>query len=154
MDFSNCQRVVELFSNAYVENINLDLSNCESIDRIFSCSDAGGKTCENVTLKVSERCKNFNQAFYYCSRLTEVRFVHGSVIAAAIQFQQSTKLSHASIESIINALSDTTSGLTVTLSLAAVNSAFETSEGAADGSASEEWAALAATKSNWTISLV
>ena len=63
------------------------------------------------------------------------------------------RLDKASLTSIINALSTTTSGLTVTIKLSAVNTAFETSEGAADGSASDEWLALAATKSNWTISL-
>jgi len=63
-------------------------------------------------------------------------------------------LNKASLTSIVNALSSTTTGLTVTLRLSAVNSAFETAEGLADGSTSEEWLALAATKSNWTISLI
>jgi hypothetical protein len=56
----------------------------------------------------------------------------------------SPKLSKASIESIINALSSTTSGLTVTISKTAKEAAFT----------SAEWSALIATKSNWTISLV
>lgn len=64
------------------------------------------------------------------------------------------KLSKPSITSIINCLSTTTSGLTVTLSKTAVNNAFETSEGVADGSTSQEWLNLVATKTNWTISLV
>ena len=68
--------------------------------------------------------------------------------------QWSTELSKESIISIINALSDTTTALTVTLSKTAVNNAFETAKGNADGSTSEEWAALIATKQNWTISLV
>jgi len=63
-------------------------------------------------------------------------------------------LSKASLISVINALSSTTTGLAVTLRLSAVNVAFETSEGANDGSISEEWLALAATKSNWTINLI
>lgn len=63
-------------------------------------------------------------------------------------------LSKESILSVFNALSSTATGLTLTLNLAAVNTAFETSEGAADGSTSEEWATLIATKPNWTISLV
>jgi hypothetical protein len=56
----------------------------------------------------------------------------------------SPKLSKASIESIINALSSTTSGLTVTISKTAKEAVFTT----------EEWATLIATKPNWTISLV
>jgi hypothetical protein len=62
--------------------------------------------------------------------------------------QWSTKLSKASITSIINALSTTTSGLTVTLSKTAVNNAFN------GGSTGDEWLNLVATKNNWTISLV
>lgn len=82
-------------------------------------------------------------AFNQCKKLEEVRF-YGTIGSNGIDFQHSTKLSRASIESIINALSSTTSGLTVTFSKTAVNNAFTTAE----------WNALAATKSNWTISLV
>lgn len=63
-------------------------------------------------------------------------------------------LSKASLVSIVNALSSTTTGLTVTLRLDAVNTAFETTAGAADGSTSDEWTALIATKPNWTINLI
>lgn len=143
-DFSDCQRTAMTFSNAYVKNVTLDLGNCDSVDRMFNCADAGGRTCENVTLKVSSKCKNYNQAFHYCSGLTEIRFTDGSEIAANISFQQSTKLTNASITSIINALSKNTSGLTVTLSKTAVNNAFS----------DDEWNALVSTKQNWTISLV
>lgn len=63
-------------------------------------------------------------------------------------------LSKESITSVVNALSSTTTNLTVTISLTAVNNAFATAEGLADGSTSQEWLDLAATKSNWTISLI
>ena len=62
-------------------------------------------------------------------------------------------LDKESLTSIVNALSTTTSGLTVTLSLNAVNKAFETSDGANDGSTSAEWLALVATRENWNIAL-
>ena len=62
-------------------------------------------------------------------------------------------LDKANTTSIINALSDTASGQTLTLNLAAVNTAFETSSGAKDGSTSTKFAALIATKTNWTIVL-
>jgi hypothetical protein len=154
-DFSNCQRVTQTFANAYVTNVTLDLSNCDKLDRLFVCSDAGGKTCENVTLKVSEKCRNYMQAFYYCSGLTELRFMEGSVIAANIEFAQSKNLTRASIESIVNALSTTTSGLTATFSKVAVDKAFETSEGANDGSTTGEWLPYTATaRPNWNFSLV
>jgi hypothetical protein len=85
--------------------------------------------------------------------LKEVRF-NGTIGQNGLNFQWSTKLSKASIESVITALSPNTSGLSVTLSKTAVNAAFETSVGAKDGSASAEWATLIATKQNWTINLV
>ena len=75
-------------------------------------------------------------------------------IGKEIDIQHSHKLTKASITSIINALSSTTSGLSVTLSKTAVNTAFETSTGANNGSISTEWSALVATKTNWTINLV
>lgn len=62
-------------------------------------------------------------------------------------------LTKESIISVVNALYSGATGKTLTLNLAAVNAAFETSAGANDGSTSTEWLALVATKSNWTISL-
>lgn len=74
-------------------------------------------------------------------------------VADSINFKDSP-LSKDSILSVFNSLSDTITGKTLTLKLSAVNTAFETSAGAADGSTSEEWNTLISTKSNWTISLV
>ena len=74
--------------------------------------------------------------------------IGGTIGQNGFNVQWSTKLSKASITSIINALSTTTSGLTVTLSKTAVNNAFN------GGSTGDEWLNLVATKNNWTISLV
>ena len=92
-------------------------------------------------------------AFSSCGALEEVRF-NGTIGTSTLNLQWSTKLSKASIENIVSCLSTTTNGLTVTLSKTSVNKAFETSEGANDGTTSAEWLALVATRSNWTISLV
>ena len=92
-------------------------------------------------------------SFVNCYELENLT-IEGIIGQNDFNVQWSTKLSKESIISIINALSVTTSGLTVTLSKTAVNNAFETAKGNADGSTSEEWAALIATKQNWTISLV
>lgn len=59
----------------------------------------------------------------------------------------SKNLSRESLVSIINALSTTESGKTITLSKTAVNNAF------VGGSTGDEWLNLIATKSNWAISL-
>ena len=84
----------------------------------------------------------WGSSFVNCVALENVDFE--GVIGAAIDFKDCVKLSKASITSIINALSATTSGLTVTLSKAAKEATFTT----------DEWSALIATKPNWTISLV
>lgn len=63
------------------------------------------------------------------------------------------KLTKASHESIMTALSTTATGKTVTLPKAAVNKAFETSEGANDGSTSTEWKAWVNSRPNWTVTL-
>ena len=90
--------------------------------------------------------------FTGCSKLENI--TAEGVLPQSIDIHWSTKLSRNSIESLIGVLSDTVSGKTATFSTVAVNKAFETSEGANDGSASAEWTALVNTKTNWTISLV
>ena len=97
-------------------------------------------------------CNQFNSTFAYCIELKELRVVENT-IHANITFKDSTKLSKTTIESVINGLSNETNELTLTLSLQAVNKAFETSEGANDGSTSAEWTTLVNTKQNWTINL-
>lgn len=96
----------------------------------------------------------FTQNTFNGSDNLESLTIEGVLATNGLNLHWSTKLSHDSIVSIINALSTTTSGLTVTLSKTAVNTAFETSVGAGDGSTSSEWLNLIATRNNWTISLV
>lgn len=89
--------------------------------------------------------------FQNAPNLREMRF-KGS-INTVMNMTRNTKLSKNSILSLIPCLSDEITGKTLTLSKTAVDTAFETSEGAADGSTSTEWLELIATKPNWTISL-
>lgn len=89
--------------------------------------------------------------FASASSLTELT-IEGC-IGKSLNLQWSKLLTRDSIMSVINALSSTTSGLTLTLSQTAVSNAFETSAGVADGVTSAEWLALTATKSNWNIAL-
>lgn len=86
---------------------------------------------------------SFVNTFKDCSELEELP-VSGTLKTNGFDVHWSTKLNKTSITSIINALSSTTSGLTVTISKAAKEAAFT----------DEEWAVLEATKPNWTISLV
>ena len=92
-------------------------------------------------------CLRFNNlstsGFISCTSLENI-VLDGTISTSGVDVHWSTKLSRDSITGFVNALSDSTSGLTITLSLTAVNNAFT----------AEEWNALAATKPNWTISLV
>lgn len=151
-DFSGSKRFNYTFQNARIKNLYVDCSSATSMCNTFNADNGG--YIENLTLKVTETTTSFSGAFSYQKYMKNITFTEDSVIAASIGFNQSTKLTKASITSIINALSITATSKSVTFSKEAVNKAFETSEGAKDGSTSAEWLALIATKDNWTISLV
>lgn len=126
-----------------------DLSSAASSNGTFAVCN----NLQSIAEIVSNENLTWNNDFQYDSNLETVIF-SGVIAKSGLNFQWSTKLSKASITSIINCLSTTTSGLTVTLSKDAVNKAFETSEGANDGRTSTEWTSLIGTRSNWTISLL
>jgi hypothetical protein len=109
------------------------------------------ETIEEIELPYS--AGSASNAFTNCIALKNVTFVGPKAVTGSISFQSCTLLTKESITSIVNILSATASGKTLTLSKVAVDKAFETSEGANDGSTSTEWATLVATKTNWTISL-
>lgn len=148
LDFSKCVNMNDAF--AYLTHpIKLpviDMSSATSCSATFSDS----KNTE-LSLITSEKTVFHNITFSGCTAL--VNLIISGVIACAFNVQYSTKLSRESIESIINALSTTTTGLTATFSKTAVNKAFATTTGGSNGSTSAEWLALVATRSNWTIAL-
>lgn len=152
-NFSELRSARNLFDSSNITNVSVDLSNCEVANYAFASQWGWG--VDKLTLKVTEKMTQCNGMFEYNQRITEITLTGGSVIACnGWNVKWATRLSHDSITSIINALSTTTSGLTVTVSKTAVNKAFETSEGADDGSTSEEWLNLIASRSNWTINLI
>ena len=123
-------------------------------------------SCKNLhTIPLLEVNRNvaFTSTFGACSALTEIRFA--GEIGKDISLLSSTKLTKDSICSTIEHLASPETeitGKTLTLSIKAVNKAFETSEGANDGSTSAEWIELAGEKDNeekpgirpnWTITL-
>lgn len=95
----------------------------------------------------------FNSAFTNCSALQNVTF-QGILGQNGLDLHWSAALSYDSLCSVLHCLSSSASGKSVTLSLAAVNAAFETTPGAKDGARSDAWAQLAAAKPNWNINLV
>lgn len=90
-----------------------------------------------------------------CPELVTVN-IEGTIGQTGINLQESKKLSRASIESIIRALSDEASGQSITFSKAAVDEAFAWYIGGnkVEGSVSGAWTGLKDSKSNWAITLV
>lgn len=132
--FTTCTNLEE------IEDVGLQAM--ASYDTTFSwCSKL--KTISKV--RVDENTKFYNPF----ANLFELQhlIVEGVIGQNNFDVRASTKLSKASISSIINALSTTTSGLSVTLSKTAVETAFGSTE-------SEEWILLINTRANWTINLV
>lgn len=141
LDFSNVTSALYCFGNSKITALpELDCRKLSSLSAMFNNNHAL-KSIEKIILKDDGRQK-FDDISFNCNALEEIRFE--GVIGTTIIFQYCPMLSKASIENIINCLSTTTSGLTVTLSAEAVNNAFTDTE----------WTALENTKSNWTISLV
>ena len=123
LDFSSATRMMGLFYS----HGNVITNSVEEIDEFVS----------------SEITTYDNSTFQHATLLREIRFT-GVIANGVINFQWNTKLSKASIESIINALSPSSSGLTCTLSATAIDNNFT----------NDECVELFSTKLNWTISLV
>ena len=105
--------------------------------------------------------KKDNNPFNACYALQEFD-VSGTIDFDGVNFSASKELNKSCTKNLINALSTTTEGLTISFSKIAVKKAFETSAGANDGDESAEWIALAGDpnadidgiRPNWTISLL
>jgi hypothetical protein len=147
LDFSLCNALYQCFAYANVSRVGvISLASIYTTTNYFLNQAFANSSIETIEEIISKADAIYNDnTFTGCSKLVNVKF--SGIIGSAINFKWSTKLSKASITSIINALSPDTSGLTVTLSQTAVTSAF-------GSTTSDEWLNLVATKSNWTISLV
>lgn len=132
----NCSHVHEYGNNL---TNTFDSSLVETIDKLIVTETLG-----------------YTNTFNKCANLKNIVFE--GVIGQNINFQWSTLLTRASIESVVNHLSDTASGKTLTLSLTAIKTAFGADphdwdgDGIKDGwIGSSEWIDLISTKPNWNI---
>ena len=142
LDLSQCVGdVSEPFSNctSLTHVPTIDLSSASKLTHGFSYSTA----LVSIEKLIVHEGLTYGYPVQGCTALVDL-IVEGVIGQNGFSVQQSPKLSKTSIESIINALSTTTSGLSITLSKTAINAAFT----------DEEWATLANTRSNWTINLV
>lgn len=152
LDFSKATTLIEGFIYSATTGLGeIDLRNATSLSWAFGRATYL-KSIKLLRLK-NDGSQTVASMLAYCNALEDIT-IEGVIGQNGFTVQQSTKLSKSSWISIINALSTTTSGLSITGSLTSVKKAFETSEGANDGNTSAEWKALTDTKKNWTISLV
>lgn len=154
LDFSKCVDMIGAFFNTDVTRLKkIDMRSCKSDYNGAASVFWGCSSLKEISEFYSSVNTIFSGTFDGCTALETINFcseiaVNGLILGA------STKLSKESIESIINALSVDTSGLTITLSRAAVNKAFETSEGSNNGENSNEWIDnMVSAKYNWNIVL-
>lgn len=141
IDFSKNTNFMATFTEANIKSLGIiDTTNASTLNSTFYYCKA--ESIDEFILK-SDGSQTFSNAFYAAIPLVEIK-ITGVIGQNGVNFQWSKSLSKASITSIVNALSSTTSGLTITLSKTAVDNAFTT----------EEWDALINTKTNWTISLI
>ena len=144
-------------SSNVTEVTGINAKNCKSMKHLFWwCSGL-----KKVEFTGYGRVTDWTKAFYRCLALEHIRFFteydesgkRTESIRASIDFGDCSKLTFNSIASIFGALSDDVSNCTVTLSLAAVDKAFERVEGANDGSTTYGWLNVSTKKTNWKVVL-
>ena len=155
IDFSNASELIKTFANANISKVEMNVvpQNLTYMGDTFLQNNMSTATIATIKIGVNEQT-TYSTNCFRAGFISNVSFITGSIVGNSITFFYCKKLTKESITNIINVLSTNTTAKTLTLSVVAVNTAFETSTGAADGSTSTEWTTLIATKSNWTISLV
>ena len=153
LDFSKLSGAEMLFANAKIAKLKVvDFRNiyCEG----YNLYRAFPQSLEYIDefYPPAKQTMDLEDLFKYNNKITHVKFC--SEINKSGMALTNAAFDKESLDSIMYWLSTTTEGLSVTLPLAAVNKAYETSEGANDGSTSEEWTNKVAEKSNWTINLI
>ena len=155
LNTSQCTTLQHMFYfSAYLTSVpEIDTSgttlDSSSLTNAFSsCKKL--KTIRKLILK-ADGSQKFSSTFARCEELENI-VVEGTIGQNGFNVSACTKLSGASIVSIIEALSTTTSGLSVTLSQTAVNNMTFPITG--NKGTYNSWTELEQSRTNWTISLV
>lgn len=146
-DFSQCTLFQYAFYSSGLTRIGvIDTRSCSSFQQ-FAASNGTLHTIEKLILK-EDGSQTFSNASWFLPVKLKNITIEGK-FGDTINFGACTQLTKQSIINIINALSDTATGKSLTLlkSLIAHTDRF----GSVD---SEEWQSLVASKPNWTISLI
>jgi hypothetical protein len=130
-------QVTYMFYYSSITNVAVDIEITDVANNMFSQCP----TLHTVKKLIVRENVRYSNTFYNCNVLANITFE--GVIGQSIDFQYSP-LTKASITNVIEHLSSTASGQTCTFKKTAKEAAFT----------ADEWSALIATKTNWTISLV
>ena len=155
IDVTEATECIAMFADAMIKEVNLVFGEkVTSLNTAFTKGNRGNAEGMKITLLVPNPNCDWTNAFSY-HKVKELNLLDGTVIGTnGFNVRWATGLPRTSIASIIRSLSSTTTGLSITLSLAAVNKAYERSEGANDGSSAAEWSLALAAAPNWTINLI
>ena len=152
MDFSNNTSLTNFAHSSGLVSIGVfNVVRVKTLSyTFFQCRNL--VTIEKLIVNASN---TYQKTFEDCRNL-ETLIVEGTIGQNGLDLQWSTKLSRASIDSILYALDVNATGLSITLSKAAVDKAYETTEGANDGANSDYWIGYTtdSVKKNWTFALV
>ena len=152
LDTGDCTDLTSVFLGTNMVGIpTIDLRSATSSVNVFR----NAMYIRRIEKLIVTESNVFTGSFQANNALEELRF-EGN-IANDIDLHWSTKLSHASIESVLSAAyyrEDLTKTPTVTLSKAAVDKAYETSVGANDGSVGANWVYGWEANANFNISLL
>lgn len=157
LDMSQCTDAYNMFTSSKITNVGVfDLKNGAAFRMLFE-NMSNLESIEKIIF-YPEVTYDTEWAISRCQKLKEVRFEGEFCKMKQTVFdlsRQNHSLSKASIESLIDVLSLSSTGLTVQILRSVIDREFATAEGANDGSTSDEWNSLVATKQpSWTISLV
>lgn len=116
-DFSNIINASQMFTDSNINYITADFSKATTLNTAFAENWGAKRT--HLTLTVSEKCTNYTNTFNNATKLSNLFFTEGSVIARSISLS-SSPLTVESMKSVINALKDYSgTGKTYTLTFKA-----------------------------------
>lgn len=146
LDFSKATNMNNVFQGASVSRLGvIDITSCGASVSAMFANDHNMHTIDELVIK-EDGSQSVGNSFIGCSGLVNFR-ITGLIRTTGWNFQYCVNLSKESIKSIINALSEAVSGLSITLSKTAVENAF-------GSTTANEWTTLIGTKDGWTISLM
>ena len=145
LDTTRCGSMTQMFQSAFTKRVpELNCTHAMDYGNGLEYTFVNS-LIETIDKLIVTEALTYYAAFKNCYYLKNITFE--GAIGQNIDFADSTQLSKESIENIIEHLSATASGKTLTLSSTAVTNAF-------GSTTASEWTSLVNSRSNWTISLV